>query len=352
MSRRARAVPFARMRPGPHLRQLANLPMADWPRHPRMARGILVDELELPDKTAWPLLQSSIAAAHACAEKINQRAQDIFQIRRREGLRKIFVRMAKCATRLPASRRHALDRKVRTHLCRMTIDSESIETLIESLIIGFGKRPTTEPSLTVLRAVLPRAPSANILDKTDKVRLRRNFAEAASLMKEDFSGLPAIDQRNVEAALTTLIEGQRDTFGTADVCTTISSGLASNSKGESSWSVADLITDYVVAVAKNWRQHGLRPSRARDPDSAAYRSRFHRFADLVLTSVVEPWSKRHAGDQHEALAKLRKAHARLPQEIRTIVRGPRRTDIEWLVADEHLKRALATGSKNDPQNTV
>lgn len=348
MRRAARPVPFARTRLESIVRGIAHLPIAEWPKHLKMAHGILVDELTLQDEAARDILQSSLAAAHACAQRLDRKAQDVFQGGHRDNLHTIFVRMANCARRLPASARHALNRKIRTHLCQMPIDSESIETLIEGLITGFGKRPRTEPSVTVLRAVMPRAPSARILNKTDKGRLRRHVAEAAGLLKEDYAALSALDQRNVESALIALVEKRRDAFDTADVCRTVSRALAQIEieTGEIHPAAAGLITDYAKDVARIWQQCGLRPARATHPSDPTYRARFHRFADLVLTSVVEPWSKRHDGDQAQRMAKVRKAHAALPRDIRKGVRPalPRR-DVEWLVADDHLKRALASVQK-------
>jgi hypothetical protein len=313
-----------------------------------MARGVLVDELKLPDETAWYVLQSSLAAAHACAQRIDQRAQDVFQIRNRERLRKIFARMAKCVKRLPASRRHLLDREFRAMLHREIIDSESAETLIETLIAGFGAYPRKEPSLTVLRAVMPGSPSVKALKKTNTIRLRRHFAKAADLLQQDYSALPAIDQRNVESVLTTLVEERRETFDTVDICSTLSRALATKDKVSSA--AAGLITDYVEAVVRIWQQHGLRAGRATHEWDSTYRSKFHRFADLVLTSAVDPWSKRHDSDQAERLARLRKAHAELPEDIRQSIRAtPPRSDVEWLVSEDHVKKALGRIQKMTPQ---
>lgn len=149
MSRRARAVPFARMRPGSHLRNLANLPVEEWPKHLRMAHSILVDELKLQDDSAWEVLQSSLNAAHACAQGINQRARDVFQIRNRERLRKIFNRIARCAKRMPSFRRHAIDRKVSTQLRRAVIDSESLSMPI-------SKPSATDSQRSTHRRRMPR----------------------------------------------------------------------------------------------------------------------------------------------------------------------------------------------------
>jgi hypothetical protein len=348
MSRPARNVPFAGRRPSSRLRDLTNQPIADWPKHLRWAHAILVDELELSNEEAMAILLPSVYAAQACAQAIDRKAQDVRASRNRKRLRKIFARMAKCAHRLPAFRRHALDRKVCSILRHEAIDSERMESLIEDLVKAFGTSPKTEPSLTILRAVTSGLASA-IVVTASTVGLRRRFTEAAILLREDYSALPALDQRQVESALTHLSETTDDNFDAADVCMTMSKALDRNGRDEISRSIADLITDYVAEVANVWRQHGLRPARARDNLDKSYQGRFHRFVELILTSVVDPWSRRHDGDQHEMLVKRRKSHDQLPQDVRRIVgAGLQRSDVEWLVADDHLKRALAAGSKNDP----
>lgn len=350
MRRKARPAPFARRRLGSWLRDLAPSTLEEWPRHLQMARSILVDELKLEEVASLAILQSSLAAVHACAQRLDQSALDVFQRRHRDRFAKIFARMAKCAKRLPASPRHALDGEVRAHLRQTPIDSEHIATLIEALTMGFGKCPMAEPSLTVLRAVTPGPSSADTLEETDAAGIDRAFAEAAITLQDNYAALPALDQRNVESALTSLVEKRSETLDTADVCTTLSDAVPLNTRDKISPAAAGLITDYVTDVAMTWRQHGLWPSRARNPLDAAYHSRFHRFADLVLTAVVDPKSNRHDGDQVERLATLRKAHAALPEDIRGSVRaGLPRADAEWLVSEDHLRRALKRLQKTSPQ---
>jgi len=342
MRRLVRPAPFARGRLELRLRDLPKLQIEEWPSHLKMARGILIEELNLQKKTAADVLQHSLVAAHACAWRMEQSALDVFQMRNRKTLRKIFARMARCLKRLPASQRRAIDGRVRIYLRQMPMDSERVETLIETLVVGFGKRPKGQPSLTALRAVTPGAPSAKILTETSDARLRHRFAKAAALLQQDYAALPATDQRDVEVALTALVQERRDTFNTVDVCRTLARVLDSNTRVKPSSTAAGLTTDYVTNVARIWRQHGLRPSRATHPSNATYRSKFHRFVDLVLTFVVDPWSKRHDGNQGETLTKLRKVHAELSEDIRRLARPALpRSDVEWLVSEDHVKKALA-----------
>jgi len=138
MKRRARPVPCARMRADSVLRDLAVVPMAEWPRHLRLARNILSDGLGLDDAKAQAVLNASCRASHACARAINQRSRDIADFAARLKLHKIFTRVAKCARRSPAHLRRVLDRAISTAIRDSIVDAESIETLIHALIAAFA----------------------------------------------------------------------------------------------------------------------------------------------------------------------------------------------------------------------
>ena len=104
-----------------------------------------------------------------------------------------------------------------------------------------------------------------------------------------------------------------------------------------------LRTHYVARLAEVWRQAGLSPSRATHPENLSYKSSFHRYTELVLTGMAEPWAKRHNGEVVLKTLRedIRRAHADLPGEIRSSVSAAlRRADHEWLIADEYLKEAL------------
>lgn len=104
---------------------------------------------------------------------------------------------------------------------------------------------------------------------------------------------------------------------------------------------AKFLTDYCSALAVIWRGAGLKPSRARHPYNPAYRSRFHRFADLILTEMMEPWALRHDDNLDELRDKIRRRHAQLPEVLRPLVSsGLRRADYEWLISEDHVRRAI------------
>ena len=349
MRRRTRAIPFARMRLNSAIRDLTALPATEWPKHLRLAREILIDELAVDDDTARALLFASFSAAHACARAINQRSRDTVDSVGRLKMRSMFARVGRCALRSPAPLRHVLDSNVRSSVRHTSIDSESMEALIDSLVAAFALFPKEATSLTVLRAMTPR-PSLPKLEKIGRAGLRRCFADGAVFCKEDYSALRAVDQRRIESALIALLNRRSADFDAADVCELIASALDVDERDGISTAASDLITEYVAAVAEIWVHHRIRPARAVHRSNPNYRGKFHRLVDLVLTAVVEPWSKRHDGDQHETLAKLRKAHAQLPEDFRKVASGVLRgCDVEWLVSDYHLRIALARVQKTTPE---
>lgn len=337
-------MPFARMRSESLLRELTAQPIVDWPKHLQLARKILIDEFTVHDDPARAVLLASFSAAHACAHAINQRARDAFDTAGCLKLRNIFSRVARCVRRSSASLRRILDSSVRSSVHHTIIDSESIEALVESVVAAFASFPKEASSLTVLRAITPRSSLPKGAKFESPARLRPYFAEASALLKEDYSALRAIDQRKVETALTALRDSRDTELDAADVCEAIANALDDHE--EISTAVHDLITEYVAVLAEIWLKHGVKPGRAVHPSNPNYRGKFHRFAEFVLTAVVEPWSKRHDGDHREALAELCKAHAQLPKEDRKFVgRALRRSDVEWLVSDDHVKKALAQVKK-------
>jgi hypothetical protein len=348
MRRRTRAIPFARMRLNSAIRDLTALPATEWPKHLRLAREILIDELAVDDDTARALLFASFSAAHACARAINQRSRDTVDSVGRLKMRSMFARVGRCALRSPAPLRHVLDSNVRSSVRHTIIDSESMEALIDSLVAAFASFPKEATSLTVLRAMTPR-PSLPKLEKIGRAGLRRCFADGAVLCKKDYSALRAVDQRRIESALVALLNRRSADFDAADVCEAIVSALDVYEGSVIKTAIDDLITDYVATVAAIWVHHGIRPARAVQPLNPNYRGKFHRFVDLVLTAVVDPWSKRHDSDQIERASKLRKAHAQLPEDVRKVVSpARRRSDVEWLVSDDSVKRALARVRKSAP----
>jgi hypothetical protein len=115
--------------------------------------------------------------------------------------------------------------------------------------------------------------------------------------------------------------------------------------------IATLIRDYAADVAELWRAAGLKPTRARHPDDPTYVSNFHRFVELVLTAMVDPWTWRHDGavQIEEHTQSLLGRYRALPEDLKQVVRPlPRGLAGEWLVSDDHLRRALTSQKSATP----
>ena len=105
--------------------------------------------------------------------------------------------------------------------------------------------------------------------------------------------------------------------------------------------VSDLIVPYVAVVARLWRQFDLYPSRATRRGDPKYKSRFHRFVELVLTAMTEPGSNRHNQNIDEIAEQTRAAHAQLPLQIRAKIScALKREDVEWFVSEDHIRKAM------------
>ena len=80
-----------------------------------------------------------------------------------------------------------------------------------------------------------------------------------------------------------------------------------------------VITNYVMKVAKIWSEAGLKSSRA-------IRSKFHRFAELILVAITAPWSLQH---------ELRELPAE-SQPWKTM----QNAGYQWMVRDDHVRKAF------------
>ena len=340
MARRARPVLFARRRANSVIRNLRASPQTEWPKHLRLARKILVEELSLDDAKALSILEAAFQAAHTCAQAIDKRSSDIAYFDQRHKVRRIFERIANCARRSSANLRRALNDGVGSSFDGQVVDGESIEILFDNLFAAFASAPRSEVSKTVLRATASK--SARSSKKLSPAKVRRSLIKSAKFLKQDYLALHPIDQHNVESSLRTLLRSRNAEIDAALISETIAKALKGGKEDGISTSVHDLVTDYVRDVLHIWQQHGLRPVRSRP-------STFHRFVDLVLTAAYEPWSKRHDVRLDEILDEVRQFHRSLPEDTRKLIRAaPRRSDIQWLVTDDHVKKAIRPNSKKHP----
>jgi len=312
MSRRTRPVPFARRRPSSALLSLTARPADEWPKHLKQAKEILIRRLALADDRAASIVVTSFAAALKCAVAINSRCSNAGDIVRRLKLQSVFARIAKCLRRSPAALRSQANSELKSVL-QDVIDAETMHAFIETLIKGFACFPNQPTSLTVLRAISKPKVADGLL---------QDWPDGADFLKQEYDSLGALDQRSIESGLTSFFAQEADLHA-ADACDVIANVLARNLPPITT-SIYDLLTDYVAFVAETWRQHGIKPGRARNPYDPGYHGTFHYFVELVLTAAVDPWTKRHDGESHKIASA-----------------APSQSDTAWLISDDHVRSALS-----------
>jgi hypothetical protein len=323
MRRHARIVHGSRLRLENLERRLQSQPPTEWRKHLRLAWEILQSKRSLSKTSSMHIILGSVSAAHKCAREINRRSASRFEAHLCNKLHKVFGRIAKCAQRAPERLRQRLDQALIPLVHQNPIDLEVIEAILDATASLFLQYREEESAKTALKAFA--------VTDVDGVRIGA---------KVDFSGLDKVRQHRVAAALTNLIKLPSSRLGVSNVFETMASAL--DTEGIQSDEIATLIIDYVASVANCWRDAGIKPSRARHPEDPAYKSGFHRFVDLVITSILEPWALRHDGALEERAQETWRRHAELPDDFRRIASPSlRRSDLEWIVSDDHLKKALA-----------
>jgi hypothetical protein len=266
----------------------------------------------------------SVLAAHRCARLVDDRSRAGAQARSITRLSKAFARMANCTTRVSAKLRQDLDQAMIAILCRTPVDLEVMEAIFDAAGAIFAKYPTEEPARTALAAL-------GISEDDGVLRIG---------LKVEFESLPSAYQFQMQTMLSDLVASAAGDLTAPQILSTMASALDTevmNADPE----IATLITDYIAVVANLWRAAGLRPGRAHDPDDPKYRSHFHRFVDLVLTAMIDPWSRRHDDDLDEYRRAVWQAHAKLEDEYKQAGKALRRSDAEWLVSEDHIRHALA-----------
>ena len=323
MRRHARTVHLARRRDENISAQLDHSPIDEWSRHLRAAREILPPRVAEPAATT--ILKKSVSAAHSCAQRIDRLAAANAEIRTRSTIRDAFSSVANWTRRAPAEVRHQLDAKVACLMRTQPADSELIEAIFDATAEVFASHP--KGAARKVRRALQIDPA---------------HGKYSPVITPEYSGLTPNARATVEAALAVVARAERDGLTATTVFEALASALGDNAK-ISSTEISGDIADYVAEVAIVWSNSGLKPGRARDPSDPAYKARFHRFLDLVLTAMTEPWSMRHDGELELQKTRTEKkdAHDNFSKEYQDISTPALDwRDVEWLVSDDHLKKGL------------
>jgi hypothetical protein len=320
MRRHVRLFHLAQERRGPLSRRLNANPPSEWPEHIKLAWAILRDELRLPEAPARQLILDSLSVAHDCAETINRRSRHSVEANSRAKVHVAFKRVANCCRRASARLRRHLDAAILPLRAQDPIDSEVIEAIIEATAAEFELFSEENAAATGSRAMIV----------TIEGREPNNW------LKNQYSGLPAETQRYCEAALSKLGK-KRKPLKAHMVFDALAACL--KNRPIRAPDPATLISNYVSALALLWKAAGLHPGRANHPSDTSYKSKCHRYSDLILTAVGEPWAQRHSSDLDHMRQQANEARARMPHDYRASAALP--TSVaEWLVSEHMLRNGL------------
>jgi hypothetical protein len=148
------------------------------------------------------------------------------------------------------------------------------------------------------------------------------------IIKEQYSVVYPSQQRAAEDAVSrTVVMSVDDDTIASDVFDALAAAIDPSQSNRLTSQIHSEIAEYVTEVANAWIAAGRKPGRAWHSADREYRGPFHEFAELVLTAVIEPHTRRHGRGEDEIPGDAKKG-------------SMRRIDIEWLVSDDHLKKAL------------
>jgi|GEM_PF-2554040 len=300
---------------------------SSWPQHLQASLDLLIQGCNVEDRLARKIVISSARHAHRCAAEISRLAVSIEQRRIKEQCSRAFKLLANNINRLPARANRAINELMRPEL--PCFDSEILADLLHSIAAQIPARPAPSPEDRVLRAIYAGDLSGG---NTKSPQLADLYGALAWRVRSE-----------VEQKLRKVFAKRRHCLAPDEVFSTIAAILRAT-RIDKETSVADCIVNYVRHAADVWRQHELVPTRGRNPNKPKRRSVFHRFTDLVLLTMTTPEAVRH---DHAAVEQMKAGtyhqHILLPPTIRTKVSGAiRRQDVEWLVSDDHVKKALTS----------
>jgi hypothetical protein len=195
------------------------------------------------------------------------------QARVRGKIRSACLRVTKCLKRAPAALRRRLDKEIFSVIDANSTDLEVLESILCVTRSIFAEFPNIGPAETGLD----------------------------SLKGAHFSAIPATWQSKAERAVADF-KAAAVKRSAVDLFAGLAAALDHGKIARPTAQIGDHITQYVTEIAQIWRKVGLKPSAAHDYlhlDPSTYRSRFHQFAELIITWAmgfhrvkrhhVKPW---------------------------------------------------------------
>jgi hypothetical protein len=240
--------------------ELERKPITEWPPRLRNAWHTLTRELELAPAIALAIMQKAISAGQQCVKAQNKLLSKLEQDRARLKLQNALRRVCNGIKRAPAALRRRIDQRLIAIIQVSTIDLEVIESIFETAAREFESQDSeiTAAAARALRGA--RTTPFSMLD----IAARRSAEQALAHLAAKYPADPA-------SAIT--------------IFCTLAQALQANESSGPSAQVRKLVTSYVAQLAEIWRGAGLRPGRAYHEASPGYSSKFHWFADDILSAA-------------------------------------------------------------------
>jgi hypothetical protein len=207
----------------------------------------------LTDEKMLFVIVGSVSAAHACAEAINRRSDNVVEFKTCDELGDAFRLIANCAKRVPTKVRRRLKEGVLRLIREGPVDLEVIEAVFDFAASVFAEFPKEEAAKTALCVIMSP------------------YHDRVVVIKSDYSVIGGKHQRKAEDAITAIAKASNDKTTASDVFNALASAIDSNLSKQVDTEIHNLKLDYVTKVAGLWHAVGLRPARAPPRGSKLYK---------------------------------------------------------------------------------
>jgi len=323
--------------------RLAKQEVPKWPQHLKLAFEVLTERLKVEHMAARSIVIAASESAYICAVEITRQSLSIERQRICEECGRQFRKLANNVAQVPVKLRRSINQSMAAIIDGGYFDSESLGDILRATADHLRVRLDNPSAGRALKAIQAEKSGGRSRDALlHSVGYEDPPGEGHYMLLNLYSGLDPSTRHKIESTVNIAIESPAGMSSTADLFACIASAIGRNSSAKRKL-VANSIIDHVKRTAILWRSHGLKPTRARHYDDPHYKSNFHLFSDLVLTALADPDSLRHDKDLEEVKRRKCDQLTRLPNHFRKhLSAAMRRRDIEWLVSDDHVKKALSS----------
>jgi hypothetical protein len=292
--RRARPSFLARRSLSKFLDRLRATSTTDWPPHLSLAYELLTRELGLSESAAQCVILRSVSAAQHCVTAQSQIITLLADYNSRLTIKNACARVSSYLKRGPALFRRLVNHQIFSVFQERATGPECIAVIFRATEVRLAKLWRHHKSSRLARKSLNLPSGAfELLGVVPRRQLERVVADFAQNTAEKYDALGV------------------------DFFTAVGGAIELPKKPLMGTEVRKARENYVKQLAGIWRKEGLKPSKALAFLNPSYRSRFHRFAELVLAAMTE--TKKKQGSKS------------------SIASAMKREDYEWSISHFHIK---------------